>query len=133
MVVSAMGLDNVFGVPAHPLIVHAVVVLVPLAALGAIAVVVSPWVRSHVAWLVAAVAAGNVLLVPLATGSGEFLEERVRETALVEAHAEMGEQLMPWVIALAVGMVAFLVLTRLSSRRSTQTSTPVLASRWLSI
>ena len=129
----AMGLDNIFGVPAHPLIVHAVVVLVPLAALGAIAVVVSPWVRSHIAWLVAAVAVGNVLLVPLATGSGESLEERVHETALVEAHTEMGEQLMPWVIALAVGIVVFLVLTRMASLRATEASTPVWAATWVSI
>lgn len=133
MIGSAMELGNIFGVPAHPLIVHAVVVLVPLAALGAIAVVLSPWVRSHIAWLVAAIAVGNVLLVPLATGSGESLEERVHETALVEAHTEMGEQLMPWVIGLALGIVVFLVLAMLASRRPAQTRAPVWAARWVSI
>ena len=128
-----MGLGNIFGIPAHPLIVHAVVVLVPLAALGAIAVVASPWVRAHVGWLVAAAAVLNVLLVPLATGSGESLEERVKETALVETHAEMGEQLLPWVIALAVGIVLFMVFARLTARHSTDGPPPAWAPRWVGI
>ena len=111
-----MELDNIFGVPAHPLIVHAVVVLVPLAALGALACVFSPWVRRRYGWLVAAFAVLDIVLVPLATGSGESLEERVPETALVEKHTEMGEQLLPWVIGLAVGMVALMLLARALSR-----------------
>ncbi|MGD9958047.1 DUF2231 domain-containing protein [Nocardioides sp.] len=126
-----MELSNIFGIPAHPLIVHAVVVLVPLAALGAIAVVVSPWVRSHIGWLVAAMAVANVVLVPLATGSGESLEERVNETALVEKHTEMGEQLLPWVLVLAAVIVAFMVLGLLTARRSTDAAAPVWANRWV--
>jgi uncharacterized membrane protein len=128
MIGNGMEIDNFFGIPAHPLIVHAVVVLVPLAALGAIAVVLSPWVRSHIGWLVAATAALNVLLVPLATGSGESLEERIDETALVETHAEMGEQLLPWIIALALVVGTFMVLARLTSRRSSDTPPPMWAS-----
>ena len=125
---NCMETDSFFGIPAHPLIVHAVVVLVPLAALGAIAVVLSPWVRSHIGWLVVATAALNVLLVPLAAGSGESLEERIDETALVETHAEMGEQLLPWIIALAVVVGTFMVLTRLTSRRPSDTPPPKWAS-----
>lgn len=34
---------DVFGLPLHPLVVHGAVVLVPLAALGALAVVSSAW------------------------------------------------------------------------------------------
>lgn len=128
-----MELKDLFGIPAHPLIVHAVVVLVPLAALGAIAVVISPWVRSHIGWLVAATAVLDVLLVPLATGSGESLEERIDETALVETHAEMGEQLLPWVIALALVVCAFMVLARLSSMRSPGAPSPAWARPAVSI
>lgn len=128
-----MEIDNIFGIPAHPLIVHAVVVLVPLAALGAIAVVISPWVRAHIGWLVVAVAALNVLLVPLAAGSGESLEERIDETALVETHAEMGEQLLPWIIVLAVVVCTFMVVARLASRRSPDTPPPVWASHKVSL
>ncbi|MGZ5400908.1 MAG: DUF2231 domain-containing protein, partial [Nocardioides sp.] len=128
-----MEIDNLFGIPAHPLVVHAVVVLVPLAALGAIAVVISPWVRSHIGWLVVATAALNVLLVPLAAGSGESLEERIDETALVETHAEMGEQLLPWIIALALVLGVFMVLSRLASRPTSDTPSPVWTSRTVSL
>lgn len=128
-----MEIGNIFGIPAHPLIVHAVVVLVPLAALGAIAVVLSSWARSHIGWLVAATAALDVLLVPLATGSGESLEERVDETALVEAHTEMGEQLLPWTIALAVVIVAFMALALLTKRRPSGAPSAVWATRTVSL
>ncbi len=128
-----MDISTVFGIPAHPLIVHAVVVLVPLAALGAIAVVVWPFARAHIGWLVAVAAMLNIVLIPLATGSGESLEEKVAETALVNAHVEMGEQLMPWVIILAVGIVAFMWLARSASRRSTDAAPPAWAAPWVSI
>lgn len=133
MIGNSMEIDNFFGIPAHPLIVHAVVVLVPLAALGAIAVVIFPWVRSHIGWLVVAAAALNVLLVPLAAGSGESLEERIDETALVETHAEMGEQLLPWIIALAVAVGMFMVLVLLTSRRSSETPPPMWASHTVTL
>ena len=35
-------MDEIFGLPAHPLLVHAAVVLVPLAALGTIAAAAIP-------------------------------------------------------------------------------------------
>ncbi len=128
-----MEIQNIFGVPAHPLIVHGVVVLVPLVALGAIAVMVWPWARAHVGWLVAAGAVLNVILVPLATGSGEALEEKVNETALVEVHTEMGEQLTAWVIVLAIGIVLSMLLGVLAARRSSDTPAPVWAARWVGI
>lgn len=126
-------MDTIFGIPAHPLIVHGVVVLVPLVAVGAIAAMVSPWVRAHIGWLVAAGAALNVILVPLATGSGESLEEKVDETALVEAHTEMGEQLTVWVIVLAIALIASMLVALLVSRRSAASSTPIWASRWVGL
>lgn len=124
-------MDNIWGIPAHPLIVHAVVVLVPLTALGAVLVSVWPWARSHVGWLVAGGAVLDVALVPLATGSGESLEERVPETALMEKHAEMGGQLTPWVIVLAVGVVAVMVLARVGARSTD--ARPVWAAPWLAM
>ena len=40
--------DLINGLPVHPLVVHAVVVLVPLAALGTIAIALRPAWRPHV-------------------------------------------------------------------------------------
>lgn len=111
-----MEISDVFGVPAHPLLVHAVVVLIPLISIGAVAATWIPGMRTRIGWIVAAGAALNVVLLPLVTESGESLEARVPETSLVETHAEMGEQLLPWVIALAIAFVAFM-LSRRAGRR----------------
>ena len=51
-----MELENLFGLPAHPLVVHAAVVLLPLAAIGTIVVAVLPRARRHYAPVVFAVA-----------------------------------------------------------------------------
>jgi hypothetical protein len=56
-------------------------------------------------------------LVVLTTESGEWLEERVQESALVEEHAEMGSGLTPWAIALCVLTVAVWLLGRTGLRR----------------
>ena len=65
---------TVGGLPAHPLLVHAVVVLIPLAALGAIAVAIRPrWNRAY-APLVAFGAIGAALIATVAKAAGEQLE-----------------------------------------------------------
>jgi hypothetical protein len=85
------GRARVFGLPAHPLLVHAVVVLVPLVAIGAVAAVLWPSLRARIGWLLAAGAVLNLVLTPLTVVSGEALEERVRENAALESHAEQGQ------------------------------------------
>ena len=94
--------STVLGLPLHPLVVHAAVVLVPLAALLLIAAAVSLRVRRWAGWLTPAVATIALVLVPLATSSGENLEGSVGDSALVEKHAELGDQLLPWALAVAV-------------------------------
>lgn len=111
-----MEIQTLFNLPAHPLIVHAVVVLVPLVAIGAIAVVIWPAVRSRIGWLVVVGAVLNVVLTPLATGSGEALKDRVGETAVLEEHVELGELLLPWVAALAVLILVDMLLSRRRKR-----------------
>lgn len=125
--------NDVFGVPLHPLLVHAVVVLVPLAALGALATVLFPSVRTRLGWLIAATAAASAGLIPLVTGSGESLQTRVPETALVVRHTEMGGQLLPWAIALAVGIIAVMALAHLRERRPSGQVTSWWGSRAVAI
>lgn len=97
-----MELDKLFGLPAHPLIVHAAVVLVPMAAVGLVVVAALPRARRAYAPLVLAAALGAVAMVFLAQRSGEAFEERVRETDLVERHTDLGASMLPWAIAPAV-------------------------------
>lgn len=110
------------GIPLHPLIVHAVVVLVPLAALAVALSAVLPRFRSWSGLMTPLLATLAMVMVPLATGSGEALEEKVQETALVEKHTEMGEQLTPWVIGLAVLAWALWWLGRRAARAGDRSS-----------
>ena len=69
--------DLINGLPVHPLVVHAVVVLLPLATLGTIALVVRPAWRRPYGPLLVAIAAVATVLIPVATSSGEALEKHV--------------------------------------------------------
>ena len=100
--------DLINGIPVHPLVVHAAVVLVPLAALGVLAMAVLPRFSKSLGWLVAAVAAVAAAASWVAKEAGEALEERVGAPGF--DHAELGE-VMPvlsaglFVVAAALWLV----------------------------
>lgn len=97
-----MEIESLFGLPAHPLVVHAAVVLLPLAAIITVISAAVPKARRFYAPLALCLALGATAAVGLAQGSGESLKERVDETQLVEEHAEAGETVLPWAIALTI-------------------------------
>jgi uncharacterized membrane protein len=97
--------DTINGLPLHPLIVHAVVVLLPLSILGVLALVIRPAWRARYGVLVAVCALLATILIPVATQSGESLEKHVGNPG---QHAQLGDQLL-WfaipVLIVAVGLV----------------------------
>lgn len=97
-----MEINTLFGLPAHPLVVHAAVVLLPIAAVGLIVVALVPKARRHYAPVVFGVALAATIAVGLAQQSGESLEGQVRETEQLEEHTEQGETVLPWAIAVTV-------------------------------
>lgn len=99
-------LDSFFGLPAHPLIVHATVVIVPAAAISVLVATVWRRFRLWAGWLPAALSLAALVLAPLSTSSGEELEHATGSSSLVEEHAELGELLLWWVLPLAVLAVA---------------------------
>jgi uncharacterized membrane protein len=101
--------DTINGLPIHPLVVHAIVVLLPLSILGVLALVVRPAWRARYGVLVAACAAVATLLIPVATSSGESFERRVGNPGM---HAELGDQLLWFAIPLLVVAVAIVVVDR---------------------
>jgi uncharacterized membrane protein len=109
-------LDQINGLPVHPLVVHAIVVLLPLATLGTIAIVVRPRWRVTYGPLVVAAAALSVVLIPIATSSGEALQERVGSPG---DHAELGDSLIWFAIPLLVLSAAVVWLQRRHDRAST--------------
>lgn len=113
-----MEIDELFGLPAHPLVVHVAVVLLPLAALATLVCAAVPRARRHYAPVALALAVVATAAVGLAQGSGEELEERVDETALVEEHTEQGEGVLPWAIAVTVSAAAVAAAPLLARRRA---------------
>ncbi|GGK89836.1 hypothetical protein GCM10009769_04860 [Curtobacterium luteum] len=109
------------GIPLHPLFVHLTSVAVPVAALAAIAVAVWPAARR---WLgVGGPNIGLVALVsvPLATSSGEWLEHREKETALLERHTELADGMLPWSIAVFALLVLWWGWHRFGAGRQKRT------------
>lgn len=109
-------LDTIFGLPVHPLIVHATTVVVPAAALAMLLAAVWPRFRRWAAWLPLTLSVLAVVLTPLSTESGESLERRVGHSDLVETHAQLAEGLLPWVVGLAVAAVLLLLVARRERR-----------------
>ena len=90
------------GIPLHPLVVHAAVVLVPLAALFAAAYAALPrrrWQTRHPAVVLAVVAAVSVQLAAM---TGDQLKESLHEdTSLIRAHEQWAGLLQVgcWILA----------------------------------
>lgn len=106
--------SNLFGLPVHILVVHAVVVLLPLAGVAALLVAASRTVRER---LGLAILAGTFLVtlsVPIATQSGESLRARLPNDAMIARHASVGQALLVWaaVFGLALALVVALDLYR---------------------
>jgi len=88
--------DTLGGLPAHPLLVHLPVVLLPLAAICAIALAVRPaWLRTF-GWFVVGISGVGFLGALLAASTGESLEDTRRASgetisATLRDHAEQGD------------------------------------------
>jgi uncharacterized membrane protein len=107
--------ETVLGLPLHPLVVHATVVLVPLTAMLLVLTSVSPRLRAWAGPLPLVAAAISVVLAPLSTSTGENLEEVFPENDLIEKHADLGEMLIWWVVAMLVVAAAQHLLARRGS------------------
>lgn len=91
-------MEKIFDLPAHPLFVHAPLVLAPLACLGAIAMALRPVWRATYRWHLV-IATGVVLVAAqLAMGSGEELTEALEVDQLVEKHQGLAETTRIWLL-----------------------------------
>jgi hypothetical protein len=100
------------GLPLHVLVVHAVVVLLPLSAVGAVVVAAWPRARRRWGWPVVVAAAVAVAAIPVATQSGEGLEHDLPRTAAIEAHTHLGDELLPYAAGMLVALLALMLVQR---------------------
>jgi len=105
------------GLPAHILLIHIVIVLVPLAALMLVASAVWPAARAKLGFLTPAVALVALVFVPITTNAGKWLRDHLpgnqgRLDPLIRRHAQLGGTLLPWAIGIFVVAVAVWLLGR---------------------
>lgn len=116
------------GIPAHPLLIHAAVILVPLLALLAVAYALVPFVRPHIRWvlgLVALATPGAALLAKL-SGDAFYLRLQNRNAVseeyvpIIENHRSLGTLTLYWTIGLSVVTLAlvYLVGPRVAAARA---------------
>ncbi len=98
------------GLPAHALLVHFIVVLGPLTAILAILCAVWPAARQRLVWLVLALSVLTAALTPLTTEAGEWLQHRLGPSPTVKAHAELGDTMAYFALALLVAAVLLAVV-----------------------
>jgi len=90
------------GLPAHPLLVHFIVVLALMTAGLAVLCAVWPAARQRLVWLVLALAVVTTAMTPLTTGSGEWLEHQLGESEMIAKHAALGDTMIYFAAALLV-------------------------------
>jgi hypothetical protein len=104
------------GLPLHPLIIHATVVFVPLAAAAVAAAVLWPWFRHWAGPIPVGLSLVALILTPLTTATGENLQKERDPPdgppALAEAHAELGDPLIIFTLLLFLVAAAYWWLDR---------------------
>lgn len=114
-------MTTVFGLPAHALFVHAVVVLAPLTAALEILCALWPAARRRFVWLVLALAAGVTVLMPLTVSAGEWLYNQSTEhSPILETHEERAE----WAIYFALGLLVVAIVQAVQHVRESRSGEP---------
>lgn len=94
------------GIPAHPLLVHLVVVLLPLTAVAAIVASFWPAAQRKLTFLIPLGAVVGAVAVPITVRAGNDLATKLGNPAFLNDHREFGEKVLPFAIALAVTTLA---------------------------
>ncbi|WP_433729243.1 hypothetical protein ACQP2Y_16935 [Actinoplanes sp. CA-051413] len=103
-------METVNGLPAHILLVHAFVVLLPLSAVLLALTAWWPAARRRLAGPNAVLASVTLVLVPFTMNAGQWLQDRVENTALLEDHTRLGDTAL--YAAFAVTVVALVIWWR---------------------
>ncbi|MGH3439496.1 MAG: DUF2231 domain-containing protein [Sciscionella sp.] len=88
------------GLPAHVLLIHLTVIIVPLAALATVIHATWPAARRRLGIVTPTIALVALVCVPITVSAGEWLMARVPVTPLIARHADLASGMLPWAIAL---------------------------------
>lgn len=107
-------LDSIFGLPTHVLVVHAAVVLVPLAAIGAVIMAIWPKFSVRFGPAVVVIAAVGVVVSILARQSGQSLALLRGVSA---EHHDSGSLMPLFALGLFAVVLALWLIDRRGARR----------------
>ncbi|MGH4007152.1 MAG: hypothetical protein ACRDTH_03105 [Pseudonocardiaceae bacterium] len=102
-------MNTVFGIPTHPFLGHLAAFAVPLVALLVVIIALIPRLPQRVRWATLALSVLAVVLTSVTESSGKALMHQVQKTALTKRHAQIGDELIPWVVGLFAVCVALLI------------------------
>jgi predicted membrane protein DUF2231 len=112
-------IETIFGLPAHPLLVHVPVVLIPLCAAGAVWIVVWPSWRPRIGWIVVVLSGFTVVMSKLAADSGEALEDALdKDSSLLERHTDLGDTFVWFALAFFVAVLTLMLWDRAQRRKA---------------
>ncbi|WP_068275579.1 DUF2231 domain-containing protein [Aldersonia kunmingensis] len=103
-------MSTINDLPAHVLLVHFVVVLIPVTVVLEIALVLWRQLRDLLWWVPIVLSAGLVVLVRYTEDAGEWFNDYLGNPPFVRDHAELGETAIWIAIALLVVALAIAVL-----------------------
>ncbi|MFG1793108.1 DUF2231 domain-containing protein [Nocardia sp. NPDC049149] len=93
------------GLPVHVLLVHVIVVVVPLTAISVTLSALWPSVRQRLVWPAVFLAVVVVILTPITTEAGEWLEQYVGANPHLENHTQLGDTFLYFAIPLLIAAV----------------------------
>jgi len=114
--------NEINGLPAHILLIHLVVIGIPVAALLTVVSASWPAARRRLGIFTPITALLSLICVPITSNAGEWLQARIFHgfsNPLIVRHAELGDELLPWAIALFVASVLAWGVPVLAARRPT--------------
>lgn len=103
-------MSTINGLPAHVLLVHIIIVLVPLTAVLAIVSALWPAARRRLIWLLVALAAVSVVMTPITTDAGEWLEHKIGRSPAIRNHAHLGDTMIYFAVGLLVAVLLLLLV-----------------------
>jgi hypothetical protein len=114
-------MSTINGLPVHPLLVHAVVVLVPLSSVLLLLIAFWPAARQRLYLAAAVLSAVTLAFVPITTSAGDWLEHHLPRTPLIRAHTQIADYMLPWAIGLFVVTAVIAVREHLRNRAADET------------
>jgi uncharacterized membrane protein len=103
-------MSTVNDLPAHVLLVHFVVVLIPVTVVLEIVLVLWRQLRDLLWWVPIVLGAGLIVLVRYTESAGEWFDDHLGNPPFVRDHAELGETAIWIAIALLVVAVGIALL-----------------------